>query len=503
MQSKPKILFWLNGFFLHFSLAYYMRSSLDADFYGIIDINSKPKTFFKNQTLVEFKKIWYYHDHIKKNKTDLDIEYLLNFEKKYNIDLWKLALNERFFYKFNRFYEFKKEEILSFLEQEIKLFETILNDIKPDYFLTYDPVFHHQKLLLDICRSKGIKVLSVCSLGFENKFLLAEDGATFDLKSNQIIDYSESQKNIKKDLNSKNDVRDLSIKKYINDRNKTFLQKFSALKNFLFANDDNLTNSNFMYYGKTKFKVTKDALSLEIKKMRNFRFLQKHSIVEPDLTIPYVYFPMSINEEMSLLHYAPYFTDQIEVIRHIAKSIPIDYVLYVKEHVIAGLRGWNDANYYDQILEIPNVVLINPYVDNEILLKNSNLIITIRGTAPLKAMKYGKPSIIFGDLPFQIMPSVFKVNSLFDLPDLIKQALNHKINSLDYKKYEYIVNERSFVFDIANYEIQRDNTFFSGGIFSNVEIKENLMFNFLTKNKNMFSNLLNAHLTYLSKNNRP
>jgi len=499
MEHKPKILFWLNGFFLHFSLAYYLKNSLNADFFGILDINSQPKNFFKNQTLVDFKKIWYYHDHIKINESNFDIDYLLNFEKKYNINLWKLALNERFFYKFNRFYEFKREEIFSFLEQEIKLFETILNDIKPDYFLTYDPVFHHQKLLLDMCRSKGIKVLSVCSLGFENKFLLAEDGATFDLKSDQITNNSEYKINIKRNL--KDDVRDSSIKKYIHERNKTIIQKISALKDFLIVNDKDLINSNFMYFGRTKYKVTKDVLSLEIKRIRNFKFLQKHSIIKPNLTIPFVYFPMNIEEEMSLLHYAPYFTDQIEVIRHIAKSIPIDHMLYVKEHTIAGLRGWNDENYYKEILEIPNVVLIHPHVNNEILIKNSNLVITIRGTSALKAMKNNKPSIIFGDQPFEIMPSVFKVNSLSDLPTLIKQSLNHKVNSLDYKKYESIVNERSFVFNITSYEINRDKTFFSGGILSNVEIKEKVMSTFLEKNKIMFSELINAHLTCLSNSN--
>jgi hypothetical protein len=498
MENKPKILFWLNGFLLHFSLAYYLKNSLNADFFGILDINSQPKSFFENQTLVDFKKKWYFHDHVKIDKSNIDIDYLLNFEKKYHIDLWKLALNERFFYKFNRFYQFKKEEILSFLEQEIRLFEKILNDIKPDYFLTYDPVFHHQKLLLDICRSKGIKVLSVCSLGFENKFLLAESGSTFDLKSEKIIPI-ENQINLINNLND--DSRDISFRKFIDERDQGVNQKISALKDFLIIDDKDLINSNFMYFGRTKFKVIKDTLSLEIKRRKNFNFLEKNSTNSPDLTIPFIYFPMSIDEEMSLLHYAPYFTDQIEVITHIAKSIPIDHLLYVKEHTVAGLRGWHDPIYYKKILEIPNIVLINPNVDNEDLIKNSNLVITIRGTSPLKAMKNNKPSLIFGDQPFEIMSSVFKVDSLFDLPDLIKEALNHKVDHLDYNKYESIFKNRSFVFDFTSYEIKRNKTFFSGGILSNVEIKEKTMSIFLEKNKNMFSELINAHLTCLSNSN--
>ena len=108
MKTKPKILFWLYGFFLHFSLAYYLQLRLDADFFGIIDINTTPKKFFQNQTLVNFHKIWFFHDHIKKTQQKPDLDYLANFEEKYNINLWKLAINERFFYMHNRFYKFKK-----------------------------------------------------------------------------------------------------------------------------------------------------------------------------------------------------------------------------------------------------------------------------------------------------------------------------------------------------------------------------------------------------------
>jgi len=188
MTSKPKILFWINTNFLHFSLAYYMQSKIDADFFGVIDTNTKPKIFFENQKLVSFKKLWFYHDHIKKNSKKIDFEYLNNFENTSHINLWNLCLNERYFYEHNRFYKFKKYEILSILEQELKLFETILDDIKPDFFLTFNPVLHHQKLLLEMCRVKGIKILSSCRTGIGDQTVLVEDGATLDLDLNKKID---------------------------------------------------------------------------------------------------------------------------------------------------------------------------------------------------------------------------------------------------------------------------------------------------------------------------
>ena len=57
MSSKPKVLFWITSFLTHFAIAYYLQSKLDADFFGIIDINSKPKKFFEDQKFVYDKVI--------------------------------------------------------------------------------------------------------------------------------------------------------------------------------------------------------------------------------------------------------------------------------------------------------------------------------------------------------------------------------------------------------------------------------------------------------------
>ena len=500
MKTKPKILFWLYGFFLHFSLAYSLQSRLDADFFGIIDINSNPKKFFQNQTLVNFQKIWFFHDHIKKTQQTPDLDYLANFEEKYNIDLWKLVINERFFYMHNRFYKFSRQEILSILEQESKLFESIIDEIKPDYFLTNDPVFHHQKLLFDMCRVKGIKVLSVCATGIKNKYIISENAETFELDKNHT---PFNNKNDKMATNVQNNSYNSIFDKYLKNRNVSFFNKIQALNYYLLDFNSDLINSNFMYYGRTKFKVIKDALLLELQRNRNYHFLQKHTTLLPDLKVPFAYFPMNINEEMNLLHYAPYYTNQIEVIRHIAKSLPIHFSLYVKEHIAAGLRGWNDINYYKEIMDIPNVILIHPKFDNDELLKNSDLVITIRGTASLKAMEYGKSSIVFGEQSIQIMPSVFKVTSLNLLPELVKTALKCKPDPSDYEKYEKLLDGRVFAFNMFEYENKRDQSFYPGGILSNVLISNTDMIDFLNKNKNMFSNMLNAHLKIITPNTTP
>ena len=136
---KDKIIFWLDSELLSYSLAYYLQKNLDSELYAIIDITNISKKFFQEQNLVKFQKTWFYFDNVKPNNKP-DINYLKNIEKKYNIDLWQLAINERIFYKYNKFHHFTNDEILSILEQECRLFETIINEIKPAFFITKETI---------------------------------------------------------------------------------------------------------------------------------------------------------------------------------------------------------------------------------------------------------------------------------------------------------------------------------------------------------------------------
>ena len=88
---KDRLLLWIEGP-LHFCIAYHLQKMYDCELYAIFDITNKPKEFFINQNLVKFNRIWFYHDHVKKIHTP-DVKYLSSFERKYNINIWKLAIN--------------------------------------------------------------------------------------------------------------------------------------------------------------------------------------------------------------------------------------------------------------------------------------------------------------------------------------------------------------------------------------------------------------------------
>lgn len=52
------------------------------EMYGILEIPDLLKKTFEEQEIITFKKTWYYRDSVKKLASNIDLNYLVNFEKK-------------------------------------------------------------------------------------------------------------------------------------------------------------------------------------------------------------------------------------------------------------------------------------------------------------------------------------------------------------------------------------------------------------------------------------
>lgn len=175
---------------LNYFLSYYIQKNVNYDFYAIIDITNKSKQFFKTQTLVNFSKIWFYHDHVI-SKTSYDKEYLQNFEKKYGINLWELSLNERIFNFYNEYYKFSSDEILSILYSECKFFEQVLLETNPSHLIIRETALHHDYLFHKICKKLGIRILMLNQSKFGYKCILSEELHFLDdLQTLENIEYS-------------------------------------------------------------------------------------------------------------------------------------------------------------------------------------------------------------------------------------------------------------------------------------------------------------------------
>ena len=487
-----KVLFYINANFTHFAIAYYLQKLCDCKLYAVVDITHKPKFFFETQKLVKFEKIWYYHDHIQ-NGIKYDELFLKEFEKKFNINLWQMIINERIFYRFFDFHKFTRDEMLSISQQSVVLFKKIFDEIKPDFLASDAPVFFHNELLVQMSEQLGIQNLILSMPKLAGKSMITKQIDQFDENVNL--------KNIEIKNRTIDELQKYLMKRLPDDAWKNYWNKQSTGMNVgLKSKIEYITSPNqhekthYTYFGRTKLNVIISTLKNTLKKKSRQKFIKNNLKNKVDLTVPYVYFPLSVDMERNLLIDSAMYTNQIEIIRIIAKSLPINYRLYVKENPAQASREWRSKKEYKEIQNIPNVTLIQPTVLGRELIENSSLVISIAGTSSLEATFHQKPSIIFGKVIYNMLPSVFQVNDIKDLPQIIDTALKTSVNISDLDKFVILYEKNTVQFDLIEFETRFNQKFYYGGTLFDVNIDANVLKDFLDAHQNYFSELMNEYI---------
>ena len=135
-------------------------------------------------------------------------------------------------------------------------------------------------------------------------------------------------------------------------------------------------------------------------------------------------YPLHFQPEASTNVYAMYYCDQLNTIKNIAFSLPFPYKLYVKEHPAAV--GTKPKEFYRKLKEIPNIVLISPSENVEMLIKDSSGVITLTSTIGMEAALSGKPVYVLGDVLYAYHPLCRKMKNFTDLKDKIRDDLINK-----------------------------------------------------------------------------
>ena len=488
-----KILVWIDLGLIQFGIAKYLQKIYDCDLYAVYDFNHHIKKSFLNQKLINFKQEWYYWDHVLNIKQKPDVEYLNSFEQKYDINLWSITSSDRVFNKDNKFHIFSSDEILKILELECKFFENVLELSKPDFFMTTVTDQRRSNLLERMCKSKGIRVLMLetSRLGFRST--ISEEANEIDYfesiqSTNNKITFSELRENIKK-YDRYVQAKTLSKGKF----DFSMWEKIKSSLYWMVNTFDKEYRMGYDHFGMTRFNVITDRLSSAIKRSYRGSYIDK-TLVRKIKNEKFVYYSLSVEPERTLSISAPFYMNQLEVIRNIARSIPVDFKLYVKEHYGMKYRHWRPLSYYKTIMDLPNVTLIHPSLSNEELIKNCSIVFTVTGTAGLEAAYYGKPSVVFGHTSYDSLPSVHKIEHLEDLPQLIRTCLGEKVNSSDVANLVKIIENVSFDFDIVDMYNKIADRFHTGGFLVSNKISMDFLDSFLEENKTTFEILAKEHV---------
>ena len=487
---NKKIMFWIDNNLSYFGLAKSITESLGCDSYAIFDVTDRAKKFFKKQDIVDFKKIWFYHDHIKDYTSEPDMDYLKKFEERYGINLFLLAYNERSLYQFNKFYKFSTKEVLLILEQECKLFERIIGEVNPDYLIMYMPFFHYDNLFYRMCKKRDIKclIIKVTRLNSES-CMISEDDETVKInfeKSNMQRTFEELE-----EIKNGSSLEKRGVKYYLTSSKQ---ELFRAAIDYLFFSKNSNVISHYTYFGRTKIKVLFQTIFDSIKTKQRKKFVDKHFVREIDNDDKIIFFPLHLEEEIALLVIAPFFTNQIEIVKNLVRSMPIDYKLYLKESPVGQLRNWREISIYKELMELPNVKLIHPSVNSSLLMKKSSLVVTISGTAALHAAFYNNPAINFVDTSYSNLSCIEKVSSFDELPKLIRNSLERKVDLSELNDFVEHILKNSFKFNLNELWKLHSDFFQYKGHLADVEIPEGKMKSFLELHKSKFDTLAKEHI---------
>jgi len=153
------------------------------------------------------------------------------------------------------------------------------------------------------------------------------------------------------------------------------------------------------------------------------RLLEPHHFEQPVGGERFVLFPLHLQPESTTLILAPHCVNQIAVIEDIARSIPIDHRLYVKEHGVS--RGRRPRGFYNAIKRLRNVRLLTPDCDTHDLINRASASCVINSTVGWEGILYEKPVVTLGHVSYNSFDLVQHVRAPEDLPAALNRAIYH------------------------------------------------------------------------------
>ena len=491
---KPKILLWISHDLTEYCTAYYLQKSIDADFYAVIDVTDDLKQFFKEQTLVKFSKIWFYHDLIN-SSINVQPNFLETFEDKYNIDIWQLAKNDRIFrHDFYEYHQFSKKEIQEILEKECTFFEEILDDVQPDFFITLETALRPHHFFYLLSKKKEVKVLMLNAANWGNYCYISEN-------YHRLTNFSEIFSTTDCPTTTFEEVENLlktntRFKKHgglPSSHRSSKLEKISAAFHYLFISKNTNSKTHYTYFGRNKLKVLFKEIIAILKIKYRKRYIDQNLLYKIPDHPQIVFLPLQQQPERSLLISAPNHTNQIETVNFISESLPENYILVVKEHPTQGPpnRDWRKISDYKKMQKNSNVRLIHPSVAADTIIKKSKLVISVSGTITLESAFFNTPSITFAENDYPLLSSITHLKSQNKLSDTIKNCLEKKVNPTEVKKYFNILENNSFIFDLLSFQDNYLKHFFFDGNLLDVKFSESQMEEFLIKHKSTLELLAN------------
>jgi len=323
----------------------------------------------------------------------------------------------------------------------LKFWNGMIKKFNPDCVLFYDiPHGGVDFALYGLARALGVKTLILHPLTIESRVLIMQDykESSLELKReyDRCIDNAHTIEDLPVDLqeyynrqiNSNMDATPAYSKRAMQNRAPLSLSSPIILARNLFRKNIFKT----LYYFLQMFFTRRQAgtfheniLGIKMKwrmiswQRQNERVKKEYIQLQerPDLKKKFIYFPLHFQPEQSTLPMGGAYDDQLLAIEMLSKSLPNNWVVYVKEISLQWRPSSTESHlyrypgYYRAIARLSNVSLVPVSISSFELINHSQAVATITGTAGWEAVLRSKPAILFGYNWYQYCDGVIPVRT--------------------------------------------------------------------------------------------
>jgi len=386
----------------------YIKNNLDNCFSGIFIVsNKKEYDFVANK--IPNRIIYNVSLFMKEHWTEFDLDSLAFYEKKYECaPIWKYIYSDRFLIE--RSYNYCVHIAVGLF----RFFEKIFDDNKVDFYYSETIATLQCYIAYLVGKKRHVQYVSqMCARGnldFKYHYFVNDEFQhDAGLQDNYLgLQYSKEEWNradtyLSGFEKSFTPPESEKVVKTYPKINKNFV--LGPIKRFIKSFDKDLNDPcSYMYYKNYK------GYTNDIKFWVNFQ-KYKHCYISPDYSRKFVYYPLHFQPEASTCVCAEKYEKQLFFIDSLAKSLPADVVLYVKEH--HAQLGHRDPHFYQEIKKYPNVFLIDPFESSRKMVEKSYAVVTLTGTVAYEAMLLRKPVIMGGSMVFDTAPGIVKANDIY------------------------------------------------------------------------------------------
>jgi len=320
-----------------------------------------------------------------------------------------------------------QEKILRVVSGYIKLFKKILSEFEVDVVLFL--IGTHSMftpILEQICNNKNIIHLAPADVRMQNYFLLTP---------NSNIAFPRLRETYKKILAGELNIDPAPGKQcyqemrgFLDDKkisnyyfyspSKEMQKRIRMAKQLLvFSSFKTLCISILQWHkrrklekeknqGKVPFKLNDLRYHIYYSQLSNYQSKQLYGnyiFGKYDAKQSYLYFPLISQPESATQVRENMWINQLSIIETLAKSVPHNWKVYIKEHPYNPGYRVRPPSYYKEIQSYPNVELLPIDLDSHEVIKNSQMVVVISGTSGWEAvLLHDKPVIHFAREIYEI-----------------------------------------------------------------------------------------------------